>query len=171
MIQCHYRILSHGLSKLKTQVGEARMIVWSDALRPSKFALRFKNWNVVGARLTAIHSAIVAKLPKLISVGTKPVSLGIMPLIYKPNRHSIFTKPPQLFDQPIFVLLLPLAGQKFDDCRTSGQEIGPIPPLASRRLGKGYFFGVATVPGILRHSNLPNCVFHIEWRQWGTSRF
>ena len=65
--------------------------------------------SITDAGNPAPHEPAFVKLPVLVSVGTEPISAIVVPLIGEPHRHPISPEAPQLFDEPVVQLALPLA--------------------------------------------------------------
>ena len=68
-------------------------------IKKSVFALKespliFRNRNVVGAHFPHSHQAIVVEFPMLVAVRAEPLAACVVPFVFKPNSHSIFTKTP-----------------------------------------------------------------------------
>ena len=91
------------------------MIVRAPAEGPMKAAISLADRRIVDARETPAHQAVFVELPILIAVGAKPVAAIVVPLIGEADRDAVFAETPQLLDEPIVQLALPLARQKADD--------------------------------------------------------
>ena len=83
--------------------------------RPAKLARTLFNWNVIAARFSATHQALLIEFPLLVAVGAIPVVSAIMILVGKAGCDTIPVKRPDFLDQPIVVLCRPFAFQKFDN--------------------------------------------------------
>src|SRR5215471_21518109 len=112
------------------------MIVGATAQGPVKAAVSLADWRIIDAREPATHQAVLAKLPILVSVGAKPVPAVVVPLIGKTHRNPVVPGGPELLDEPIVQLALPLAGEEGDDRLTAPHEFGAVPPVAIDSVGK-----------------------------------
>ena len=86
------------------------MIVGATTQGPVKAPVSLADWRIIDAREAATHLAVVVKVPILVAVGTKPIAAVVMPLIGKTHRETVLPEGPELLDEPIVELALPLAG-------------------------------------------------------------
>jgi hypothetical protein len=94
---------------LQPQVGKSRMICRARAPPiPPHLPVGLCNWQVVDTGKPFLHEAVGIELPVLVAIGTKPVSRIVVPLIGKPDGNSCLRPSPQLLDQSVFELLIPL---------------------------------------------------------------
>ena len=70
--------------------------------------------------------------PRLIALAerAKPVSRIVMPFIPEANGNPITLKRLKFLEQSVIERPSPLALQKTDDLLSSGDELGPVTPLA-----------------------------------------
>src|SRR4030095_14732295 len=108
---------------------------------------------------------MLVELPVLIAVAAEPAAAVIVPFIGETDGNTVFVVAPQLLDQSIVELALPLAHEKCLNGRAALQELGTIAPAAVLRIGQGNACGVARIPGILCHADLPGCCLDGEGRQ------
>ncbi len=85
------------------------MMIRSAAKRPVVLPFRFLDGKVVDAGEPPTHEAVVAKLPVLIPIGSKPIPQIIVPLVGKTHRDTGSVERPQFLDQAVLQLLLPFA--------------------------------------------------------------
>src|SRR5271155_1398042 len=117
-------------------------------------AVFFRNRDVVDAGFAAAHQAMLVGLPLLVAVGAVPSAGGVVPLILKTHRDAIAVERPEILDQAIILLLRPFAREKRDDRRPALKNLGAITPTAVLGIGERDAFGIARIPGILRHARL-----------------
>src|SRR5262245_42470370 len=126
---------------------------WAAAI-PVVFAIAFFDGKVVDARVTLLHQPRRVIVPVLISVGAKPITAVVMPLISKAHGNTVFGECPELLDQTVIQFACPLALQEGDDRRASDYELASIAPATIGCVAQRNLFGVAGVPTILGQSHL-----------------
>jgi hypothetical protein len=156
-----------GSGRSEAEVAEVGVIVGTAAQGPMKAALGLADWRIVDAGETAAHQAVFAKLPILVPVGAEPGAAVVVPLIRKAHGDAVLAEAPQLLDEPIVELALPLAGQEGDDLLPAPQEFGTVSPVAIDGVGECDLFGIAAVPPILGEADLFNRRFGRERWQRG----
>src|ERR1700744_6426255 len=104
------------------------MIVRSLPQGPVIFAIRFLDRQITDAGKSRAHDAFFIELPILVAVGTKPVSRIVVPLIRKTNGDAVLGEGPQLLDDPVIQLLLPLAREEGDNFRPPIHKLRSIAP-------------------------------------------
>ena len=112
-----------------TQIRQPRVIIGATPQRPMELALAFLDRHVVDAREPALHQAIRTEFPVLVSIGAEPVAGVVMPLIGVAHGNTIVGEGPQLLDQPVLKLLVPLAGQELPGFLAAMGELGAVAPL------------------------------------------
>jgi hypothetical protein len=93
-----------------------------------------------------------------------------VPLIGVTDGDAVIGERPQLFDQAVVELLVPLAGQEGFGLFTVLGEISAVAPLSVERVGEGNLFSVTAVPAIFGQANLFDGGFTGEGRKWRASR-
>ncbi|KAG6545331.1 hypothetical protein Mapa_013180 [Marchantia paleacea] len=53
--------------------------------------------DVIGAHISTSHQSFVVEFPVLITMGTVPLSVAVMPFVFKPYRDSVASVAPELF--------------------------------------------------------------------------
>ena len=71
------------------------------AERPVIETILLANRQVVDARVTMRHQAVLVELPVFVAVRTEPVAGVVMPFVGKAHRDAIAVERPQLLDQPV----------------------------------------------------------------------
>ena len=66
------------------------------------------------AKRAAIRPSRV-ELPVLVAVGAEPLAGVVVPLVGEAHGDAVVGEGPELLDQPVVELALPLAGQEGDD--------------------------------------------------------
>src|SRR5258706_131847 len=149
----------------ESRLRQAGMTAGARAKRPMEFALGLRDTDIVDARLASSHQAVVSELPLLVAMGSIPISAVVMPFIGKANGNPVAVNSPHLLDQTVVELALPFAGQKRLDRIAAFNELGAISPAAVGCVGKRHAFGIARVPGVLRHARFLSCGFGGERRK------
>src|SRR5262249_53169731 len=117
-------------------------------------ALGFFDWEIVDAGNASAHQPLLIKFPILIAIATEPIAAIIVPFIGEANRDSVLAECPNLLDQAVIELAIPLTRQKCFDFRTTLDELRAIAPATVDRVGERYSGGVARVPCVFGHSRL-----------------
>src|SRR6187551_2983175 len=91
---------------------------------PVVLALAFGDDEVVDAGEAHRHQTVLVELPVFVAVAAKPVTAVVVPLVGEAHGDAILTKRPDLLDQAIVELPLPLAQEEGLDRRTSLQKLG-----------------------------------------------
>jgi hypothetical protein len=97
---------------LKAKFTQAKVVVRPTTWRPMVFALRCLYGHIVDARKAPLHQPALIELPILIAIRPAPVSSGVVRLIRIPDSNPVPIKCPQLFNQPVVELYLPIAFKK-----------------------------------------------------------
>ena len=129
-----------------------------------ELAVTFLDWQVVDARFATSHQPLVVEFPQLVAVAAMPVIRLVVPFVLKLDRDPLGGEGPQVLDQTVVELALPLVGEKPPNLLAAYRELGPIPPYRIFGVSEYDAVGVARVPGILGQSNLANGRFESEWR-------
>jgi len=129
------------------------MIVGPATQRPVILAFAFFDWQVIDARDAQTHQPVLIELPVLVAIAAKPIAAIIVPFVGEANRDSVLAKRPNLLDQAVIELAIPLARQKCFDFRSTVDKLGAITPATVRRVGERDPGRIARVPCIFGHSH------------------
>src|SRR5688572_19933633 len=130
------------------------MIIWPGAgRRPVELAIALGDAHVVDAGVATAHQARRIELPELVAVRPIPGAGVIVPFVLEAHADAVAREGPELLDQPVVELFLPLALQEGDDRAAAGEELRAVAPAAVVAIGKGDALGVPRVPGVLRHAD------------------
>src|SRR5258708_1062936 len=130
------------------------MIIGAAAERPMILALALHDRKVVDAGDARPHQAMRVELPILVTVAAEPVSAVVVRLVGEAHGDAVAMERPELLDQTIVELPVPLARQERLDGLAPLQELGAISPAAVEGIGGRNDGRIACVPGILRQANL-----------------
>jgi hypothetical protein len=75
-----------------------------------------------------------------------------VPFVGKAHRDAVVAKRPDLLDQPVVELALPLAGQERNDGVATLEDFRAVSPAAVERVGERDALGIARVPGVFGHA-------------------
>src|SRR3954447_21953356 len=150
------------------ELAEPRVIVGSAALRPVEEALVLGDAQVVDAGVPAPHQPVVVEFPVLVAVGAVPVPRVVMALVGEAHGDAVALDGPQLLDQAVVQLALPLAGQEGHDLVPAVDELRPVAPLGVDGVGARDLLGIAGIPRVLGHAHLLDGGLVREGREWGT---
>src|SRR5262249_38017584 len=129
----------------EAQVAEPRMVVGAAAERPAILALALLDRHIVDARDAQAHEALLVELPVLVAIAAEPVTAVVVPLVSEAHRDAVVAKGPELLDQPVVELAVPLPPEERLDRLASLQELRAIAPAAVGRVGEGDARGIARV--------------------------
>src|SRR5262245_9622803 len=152
------------------EIREARMVVRAAAQRPAIPPLALADRQVVDARDAQPHQPLRVELPVLVAVAAEPVPAVVVPLVREAHGDAVLAEGPQLLDQPVVELAVPLAPQEGLDRLAPGQELGAVPPAAVDGVGERHAGGVAGVPGVLSEADLLRRGLEREWRERGAGQ-
>src|SRR4051812_39818097 len=150
------------------ELAEPRVIVGSAALRPVEEALVLGDAQVVDAGVPAPHQPVLVEFPVLVAVGAVPVARVVMALVGEAHGDAVALDGPQLLDQAVVQLALPLAGQEGHDLVPAVDELRPVAPLGVDGVGARDLLGIAGVPHVLCHAHLLDGGLVREGREWRT---
>src|SRR3954463_1400618 len=122
------------------------MVVRPAAQWPVLLAFVDRDRLVVDAGKAHPHQAVGTELPVLVAVRAVPVAGVVAPLVGKAHGQSVLVAGPQLLDETVIQLLVPLAGEELDDLWPPLRELGPIAPAAVDRVSHCHPLRVAAVP-------------------------
>src|SRR5215471_19432968 len=125
------------------------MIVGTAAERPAILALGLLDRQIVDAGNAQPHQAVCVEFPVLVAVAAEPAAAVVVPLIGEAHGDAVVAVGPELLDQAVVELSVPLARQERLDGLTPLQELDAIPPAAVSRVGERDASGVAGVPAVL----------------------
>lgn len=145
------------------------MIVGTTAQRPMELPVRLLDGQVIDAGVATAHEPVSFEFPVLVAVRPKPVPCIVMPLVGIPNGDAIALERPQLLDESVVELLVPLALKKGLGLGPVVDELGAVAPLGIQGVCRCNPGGVARVPAVFSQTDLLNGRFACERGQWGTS--
>ena len=96
------------------------MLIRTPPRGPVVLAVAGTDWQIVDARDAATHEAVLVEFPVLVAVRPEPVARVVMPLVGEAYGEAIIGKCPELLDQSVVELLVPLARQKRFDRLADG---------------------------------------------------
>src|SRR5262249_7424325 len=106
----------------------------------------------------------------LVAIAAEPVTAVVVPLVSEAHRDAVVAKGPELLDQPVVELAVPLPPEERLDRLASLQELRAIAPAAVGRVGEGDARGIARVPGVLGETDLLHGSLGAEGRKRGTAQ-
>ena len=156
--------LQRQLSPSQAKFAQTWVIVRPPTKIPTESAIRLGDWVLVDTRDTPLHQPVRRELPVFVAVGAKPMAAVVVRFVREANRDAIAAHGPQLLDEAVVELFVPLPRQELHDGLAAGDELGPIPPGAVDRVGKRDPFRVAAVPGVLGEPDLLDRSVPVERR-------
>src|SRR6185312_5027464 len=117
-----------------------------------KAAVLLGDADVVDAGLASAHQAVLVELPLFVAIGAMPPAVGVMPLVLKAHRDAVAIEGPDVLDQAIVQLGGPFALEESHDRRAAFNDFRAIAPAAVLGVGERDAFGIAGIPGVLRHA-------------------
>src|SRR5215813_5572158 len=138
----------------EAEAAQAGMIVGSAAESPAKFPVLLADRHVVDGRVACGHESLGVELPVLVAERAEPVARVVLPLVRESHRDAIVLERPQLLDESVVELAVPLATKKRHDLLATDDELGSIPPPAVDAVGASHSLGLARIPAVLRRPHL-----------------
>src|ERR1700734_2475503 len=102
------------------------MVVRSATQWPVIFPLRLLDGEIIDARVTVMHDAILVKFPVLVSIRPEPVAGIIVPLVGEAHSNASTVKCPQLLNKSVVQLAPPFPGQKMFDLFSASDKFCSI---------------------------------------------
>src|SRR3569833_1047358 len=104
--------------------------------------------DVVDARFAPAHQPLLVELPLLVAVGAEPAAAGVVPFVLEAHGDAVAVERPQILDQPVVELLLPLAREEADDRRAALDEFRTVSPATVLGIGERHPRRIAAIPGV-----------------------
>lgn len=149
----------------QTEVRQSRMVIGSATKRPVELPLRFFDGHVIDTCIATPHEPIGLEFPVLVSIRAEPISRVIVPLIGVTNCDPIAFMQPQLFDESVVKLLVPLPLKKRLSLSSAIGEFRSIAPLRIRCICQRDLGRIARVPAVLRQTDFLFGSLEREWWQ------
>src|SRR6187397_261160 len=140
--------------RLQPKLAQRRVVVGAPAERPVILALALLDGEVVDAGDAPPHQAVLVELPVLVTVAAKPVAAVVVPFVGEAHRDAVVAERPDLLDQAVVELAVPLARQERFDGGAALQKLRAIAPAAVGRIRERDARGIARVPRVLGHARL-----------------
>src|SRR5512133_804292 len=99
------------------------MIIGAATERPVVFALALLDRRIVDTGDAKAHQAMLVEFPILVAVAAEPVAAVIVPLIGEAHSNAVLAKDPDLLNQAVVKLTLPLARQECFDGLAAMEEL------------------------------------------------
>ena len=88
------------------------MIVRTAAERPMVQAIAFSNWHFVDGCVAVRHQAVLCEFPVLVTIRAEPLPVVVAIFVSVPYSDAVAGECPELLDEAVFMLLIPLTCQK-----------------------------------------------------------
>ncbi len=121
---------------------------------PEELALRLVDRDVVDRSVAVGHQTILVELPVLVAVRAEPPSAGVVVLVREAHGDDVVRVRPDLLDEAVVELSLPLVGEERHDRGAALHECRAVAPPAVLAVGEGDPLGIAGVPRVLGGSGL-----------------
>src|SRR4029450_11231340 len=89
------------------------------------------------------------ELPVLVAVGTEVLAAVVEPLVREAHGDPVAGEGPELLDEAIVELPVPLAREELHDRRAALEELGPVSPAAVLAVREGHGVRITAVSGRL----------------------
>src|SRR5215472_12813389 len=139
---------------LKSEIAQRWVIVGTATQRPVILAFALLDWQVIDAGDAQVHQPMLIELPVLVAIAAEPIAAIVVPLVGEANRDSVLEECPNLLDQAVVKLAIPLTDQKCFDFRPTLDKLRTIAPATVDRVGERDPGRIARVPCIFGHSRL-----------------
>src|SRR3954468_16271073 len=136
----------------KAQLAQRRMGVRPRSDRPMVLSVRVPDGQVIDAGDANGHETLGIEFPVLVAVAAEPLTAVVMPLVREANRDAVLVEGPELLDQPVAQLTLPLAREERFDLVAALQKLAAVSPATVDRVREGNAARISIVPGVLGHA-------------------
>jgi hypothetical protein len=123
------------------------MGIWTAAQLPKELTIRLCDRHLVDAGMAVRHKSVCGKKPVFVAIGAEPLSAVVAILIGIPHCDPVVSGGPQLLDEPVFVFLIPLAGDERLGFCTIFREFNPVTPTRMKGVGECNFCRISRVGG------------------------
>lgn len=130
------------------------MVIRTAAERPMVQAIAFSNRHFVDGCVAVRHQAVLCEFPVLVTIRAEPLPVVVAIFVSVPYSDAVAGESPELLDEAIFMLLVPLACQKCLGFFAVGREFDAVPPAGIDRVGEGDLGGIAAVPAVFGQADL-----------------
>ena len=130
------------------------VIVGTAPQRPVIFAFALPDRQVIDAGNAQPHQAMLIEFPVLVAIAAEPIAAVVMPFVGEADRDPVLAERPDLLDQAVVKLAIPLARQKCFDFGAALEKLRAIASAAVTRIGKCDTSRIARVPCVFGHSRL-----------------
>src|SRR5664279_2209890 len=124
------------------------MGIRTTAKRPTELSFALVDRSVVDTGDTSAHQSVLVELPVFVAVTAKPLAGVVVPLVGEAHCNAVLTKGPELLDEAIIQLTVPLLREKGLDGISSAHELGAASPATIQRTALGHRIGVSRIPCI-----------------------
>src|SRR4029450_7006481 len=121
--------------------------------------------EIVDAGDAPLHEPVRIELPVLVAVASEPEAAVVAPLVREAHRDAVPVERPELLDQAVVELSVPLAREECLDRLATLQELRAVPPATVDRVRERDARGIARVPGVLGEAHLVCCGLGGEGRK------
>ena len=94
---------------LKSEIAQGWVIVGTATQRPVILAFTLLDWQVIDAGDAQVHQPMLIELPVLVAIDAEAIAALVVPLVGEANRDSVLAERPNLLDQAVVKLAIPLA--------------------------------------------------------------
>ena len=85
--------------------------------------------DIIDAGFSTPHQSLIIEFPKLVPIGSKPLTICIVVLVLKTYGDPFLAEGPQRLGESIIEFFLPLVTQEFTNLISTSDELVTIPPL------------------------------------------
>ena len=139
------------------------MVIRAATQRPTKLAIGFSDRMFVDAGMAFPHQAVFSELPVLVTIVAKQLTAVVAIFVRVTDSEAITGKGPQLLDEPVFELLVSLAGQEGFCIIAVLCELDAVARSRIERTGKRHLGGIATIPAAFGKADLCDGTLSGEW--------
>ena len=139
---------------LKSEIAQRWVIIRTATQRPMILSFTLFDWKVIDAGDAQVHRPVLIELPILVAIAAKPIATIVVPFIGEANRDSVLAKRPNLLDQAVVKLAIPLARQKCFDFRSTPDKLRAIAPATVDCVGECDPSRITRVLCVFGHSRL-----------------
>src|SRR5271166_343054 len=125
------------------------MIIGASAKQPVILAITLLDRKVIDAGDTQAHQPVLVEFPVFVAVTAEPMTAVVVPFVGEANGYAVLTESPDLLDQAVVELTVPLARQERLYGLTALEKFRAVAPAAVARVGDRDAGRIARIPCVL----------------------
>lgn len=120
-------------------------------------SIAFSNRHFVDECVPVSHQAVLCEFPALVTIRAEPLAAVVAKFLGVTYSDAVAGESPELLDEAVFMLFVPLARQKCLGFFTVGGEFDAVPPAGVQCVGQSDLGGIAAVPAVFGQTDFFDC--------------